>query len=152
MAVQDAVGGPLHLVKMAVGAADTEDLRQARKQRRLERGESWVYTRNQPRRAEAVLDGGSLFWVVKGQIRARERVIGFRSQRDDNGRTYCLILTDGEFVVTLPRAFRPFQGWRYLPTADAPRDAPGGPNSPGGGDFAAMPDHMMLELRELGLI
>ena len=146
--VESPIAGPLHLVKMAVGASDIEDLRRARAQRRVERGESWVYTRNQPRRAEAVLDGGSLYWVVKGQIRARERITGFRSQRDDNGRAYCLILTDGEFVVTLPRGFRPFQGWRYLAPPDAPRDASGGP----AGDFAAMPDHMLLELRELGLI
>jgi hypothetical protein len=140
--------GPLHLVKMAVGAADVEDLRRARAQRHVERGESWVYTRNHPRRAEEVLNGGSLYWVVKGQIRARHRVIGFRSQRDDNGRAYCLILTDPGFVVTLPRAFRPFQGWRYLTSSDVPKDAPGGP----GGDFSAMPDHMLVELRELGLI
>lgn len=140
--------GPLHLVKMAVGAADVDDLRRARAQRRAERGASWVYTRNHPRRAEAVLDGGSLYWVVKGHIRARERIIGFRAEREESGRAYCLIVTDGEFVTTLPRAFRPFQGWRYLPPADAPKDAPGGP----GGDFTQMPDHMFLELRELGLI
>jgi hypothetical protein len=140
--------GPLHLVKMAVGASDVEELRRFRAQRHAERGESWVYTRNHPRRAEAVLDGGSLYWVVKGQIRARQRVTGFRAERDDNGRGYCLILTGAEFVVTLPRAFRPFQGWRYLLPSDVPKDAPGGP----GGDFSMMPDHMLTELRELGLI
>jgi hypothetical protein len=140
--------GPLHLVKMAVGAADVEDLRRLRALRFDERGESWVYTRNHPRRAEEVLAGGSLYWVVKGQIRARHRVIGFRKERDDNGRAFCLILTDPEFVVTLPRAFRPFQGWRYLLPSDVPKDAPGGP----GGDFSEMPDHMLTELRELGLI
>lgn len=140
--------GPLHLVKMAVGAADVEDLRRSRAQRHAERGASWVYTRNHPRRAEAVLDGGSLYWVVKGQIRARERIIGFRAEHEESGRAYCLIVTDGVFVATLPRGFRPFQGWRYLPPADAPRDAPGGP----GGDFSQMPEHMLLELRELGLI
>jgi hypothetical protein len=140
--------GPLHLLKMAVGASNVDELRRFRAQRFAERGESWVYTRNHPRRAEEILNGGSLYWVVKGQIRARHRDIGFRSQRDDNGRTYCLILTDPEFVVTLPRPFRPFQGWRYLAPPDAPRDAPGGP----GGDFAALPDHMLVELRELGLI
>jgi hypothetical protein len=140
--------GPLHLVKMAVGAADLEELRRFRAQRFAERGVSWVYTRNHPRRAEAVLDGGSLYWVIKGQIRARHRITGFRSERDDNGRAYCLILTDPELVLTLPRPFRPFQGWRYLPPSDVPKDAPGGP----GGDFTAMPDHMLTELRELGLI
>jgi 3-methylcrotonyl-CoA carboxylase alpha subunit len=140
--------GPLHLVKMAVGAADVEELRRFRAQRFAERGVSWVYTRNHPRRTEAVLDGGSIYWVVKGQIRARQRVTGFRSERDDNGRSYCLILTDPELVLTLPRAFRPFQGWRYLLPADVPKDVPAGP----GGDFSAMPDHMLIELRELGLI
>jgi hypothetical protein len=143
-----AAPGPLHLVKMAVGATDLDHLRRNRAERHAERGESWIYTRNHPRRAEEVLDGGSLFWVVKGQVKARERVIGFRTKHDDNGRAYCLILTDGVFVATLPRPFRPFQGWRYLPPADAPRDAPGGP----GGDFTTMPDHMLIELRELGLI
>ena len=147
---KDGDGGvrPLHLVKMAVGAADVEELRRFRAQRHAERGASWVYTRNHPRRAEAVLDGGSLYWVVKGQIRARQRVTGFESKRDDNGRAYCLIITDPEFIVTLPRAFRPFQGWRYLLPSDVPKDAPGGPD----GDFPAMPDHMLSELRELGLI
>jgi hypothetical protein len=140
--------GPLHLVKMAVGAADLEELRRFRAQRFAERGVSWVYTRNHPRRVEAVLDGGSLYWVVKGQIRARQRVSGFRSERDDNGRSYCLILTDPQLVPTLLRAFRPFQGWRYLLPSDVPKDAPGGL----GGDFTAMPDHMLTELRELGLI
>ena len=140
--------GPLHLVKMAVGAADLDELRRFRSQRFAERGISWVHTRNHPRRAAALLDGGSLYWVIKGQIRARQRITGFRSERDDNGRAYCLILVDPEVVATLPRGFRPFQGWRYLPPPDAPRDAPGGP----AGDFAALPDHMLVELRELGLI
>jgi hypothetical protein len=144
----DFAGGPLHLVKMAVGASDLEELRRFRAQRFAGRGVSWVYTRNQPRRAAAVLDGGSLYWVVKGQIRARQSVTGFHSERDDNGRAYCLILTDPELVATLPRAFRPFQGWRYLLPSDVPKDAPGGP----GGDFTMMPDHMLAELRELGLI
>jgi hypothetical protein len=147
-AADEFAPGTLHLVKMAVGAADVEELRRFRAQRFAERGESWVYTRNHPRRADAVLNGGSLYWVVKGQIRARHRVIGFRSQRDDNGRAYCLILTDPEFVVTMPRPFRPFQGWRYLLPGDVPKDAPGGP----GGDFSAMPERMLVELRELGLI
>jgi hypothetical protein len=144
----DFAGGPLHLVKMAVGATDIEEMRRFRAQRLIERGESWVYTRNHPRRTAAVLDGGSIYWVIRGQIRVRQRITGFRSERDDNGRAYCLILVDEELVPTLPRAFRPFQGWRYLPPADAPRDVPAGP----GGTFEAMPETMMAELRELGLI
>src|SRR5690348_9820719 len=75
--------GPLHLLKMAVGIADIEELRRVRAARTRQHGGSWVYTRNQPRRAEAVLAGGSIYWVIRGQIRVRQRVTGFRSERDD---------------------------------------------------------------------
>jgi hypothetical protein len=141
--------GPLHLVKMAVGVSDIEALRRIRAERLAERGLSWVYTRNHPRRTAAVLGGGSIYWVIRGQIRVRQRIVGFRGERDDNGRAYCLIMVDPELVATLPRAFRPFQGWRYLRPADAPPDREG----PG----EAMPERMMRErmmheLRELGLI
>ena len=112
---------------MAVGAADVEELRRFRAQRYAERGESWVYTRNHPRRAEEVLAGGSLYWVVKGQIRARHRVIGFRSERDDNGRTYCLILTDPELVLTTAARVSAVPG---LALFDAGRCAKGCPRRP----------------------
>jgi len=140
--------GPLHLLKMAVGASDLEHLRRSRAERTAQRGWSAVYTRNHPRRAAAVLDGGSLYWVIKGQIRARQRIVALHSERDDNGRAYCLIEVDEIVVPTLLRAFRPFQGWRYLPPSDAPRDAPGGPTD----DAVALPEQMLAELRELGLI
>jgi hypothetical protein len=146
----DAVGGsgPLHLVKLAVGVGDLDHLRRIRAERLAERGWSAVYTRNHPRRAAAVLAGGSIYWVIKGQIRVRQRVIGFRRERDDNGRRYCLIEVDPVLVPTLLRPFRAFQGWRYLPPADAPSDAPLG----SAGDFSAIPEHMLRELRELGLL
>jgi hypothetical protein len=75
--------GPLHLLKMAVGIADIEELRRVRAARIKQHGGSWVYTRNQPRRAEAVLAGGSIYWVIRGQIRVRQRITGLRSERDD---------------------------------------------------------------------
>src|SRR6266511_1173541 len=75
--------GPLHLLKMAVGIADIEQLRRLRAARIRQHGGSWVYTRNRPRRAEAVLAGGSIYWVIRGQIRVRQRIIGLRSERDD---------------------------------------------------------------------
>jgi hypothetical protein len=150
--------GPLHLLKMAVGIADIEELRRVRTARIREHGGSWVYTRNQPRRTDAVLAGGSIYWVIRGQIRVRQRVTGLRSERDDpksgtRGRAYCLIEVDPLLVATLWRPWRPFQGWRYLSPADAPPDAPGGP---GGSDMpgateGALPERMIAELRALGL-
>ena len=67
--------GPLHLLKMAVGIASLDELRRVRAARIKQYGGSWVYTRNHPRRAEAVLAGGSLYWVIRGQISCRERIL-----------------------------------------------------------------------------
>jgi hypothetical protein len=140
--------GPLHLLKMAVGVADIDELRRFRAARLKERGASWVYTRNRPRRAEEVLAGGSIYWVIRGQIRVRQLVTGFRAERDENGRAYCLIEVDHDLVETVWRPWRPFQGWRYLTPADAPPDRIGG--RPGGDE--AIPAAMLAELRALGLL
>jgi len=147
--MQDAAfaAAPLHLLKMAVGVGDIDELRRFRAARLKERGASWVYTRNHPRRTAEVLAGGSIYWVIRGQIRVRQLVTGFRSERDDNGRAYCMIEVDHEFVPTLLRPWRAFQGWRYLTPADAPPDAAQGP-----GGIATMPERMLAELRALGLL
>ena len=135
---------PLHLLKLAVGIEDIDHLRQIRQVRAAERGGNWVYTRNQPRRAQEVLAGGSIYWVIRGQIRVRQRVTGLRGERDETGRRYCLIEVDAELVPTLPRAWRPFQGWRYLASIDAPPDRSVPVQVPS--------DRMLAELRALGLI
>ena len=135
---------PLHLLKLAVGIDDVDHLRHIRRVRAAERGGNWVYTRNHPRRAQEVLAGGSIYWVIRGRIRVRQRVIGFRGERDDGGRRYCLIEVDAELVPTLVRSCRPFQGWRYLLPEDAPPDR---------STFGEPPSERMLaELRALGLI
>jgi hypothetical protein len=135
---------PLHLLKLAVGVDDLDHLRAIRAARTAERGGSWVYTRNHPRRAPEVLAGGSIYWIIRGQIRVRQQVTGFRSERDDNGRRFCLIEVDNKLVPTVPRPWRPFQGWRYLPPENAPPDRAGGRET--------LPDRMLAELRSLGLI
>jgi hypothetical protein len=135
----------LHLIKLAVGAADLADLRRARVMRAAERDGDWVPTRNYPRRSAEVLDGGSLYWVVRGAIAARQRITGLRSRRDAAGRRLCLIEVDPALVPTVPRICRAFQGWRYLPAEVAPPDRP---------EAGAVlpPERMLAELRELGLI
>lgn len=136
---------PLHLIKLAVGIDDIEHLRRVRAARAAERGGGWVYTRNHPRRAAEVLAGGSIYWVIRGQIRVRQLVTAFLNERDENGRRYCLIDVDRNLVPTLSRSCRPFQGWRYL----APEAAPPDRAVPGA---LPLPDHLLAELRALGLI
>ena len=135
---------PLHLLKLAVGVDSIDHLHHIRAARRAERGGSWVYTRNHPRRTGEVLAGGSIYWIIRGYIRVRQRVGGFRSEREENGRRCCLIEVDELLVPTVARAWRPFQGWRYLPAADAP------PDRAAVGEVAA--DRMLAELELLGLI
>jgi hypothetical protein len=147
-----ATGAPLHLLKMAVGIADLEELRRVRAERIRQSGASRVYTRNHPRRAEAVLAGGSLYWVIRGQVRVRQRVTGFHSERDDKGRAYCMIEVDPELVPTVWRPWRPFQGWRYLQPGDAPPDLPSGPGHQREDRDAPIPERMLAELRALGLL
>src|SRR5258708_19239653 len=113
---------PLHLLKMAVGVASLDELRQLRAQRIKRLGGSWVYTRNQPRRAEAVLAGGSLYWVIRGQIRVRQRITGFKSDRDDKGRAYCLIGVDPDLVPTQWPPWPPFPAFPYSTAAAPPPD------------------------------
>jgi hypothetical protein len=139
----------LHLVKLAVGIDDIEHLRRVRAVRAAERGGDWVYTRNHPRRAAEVLDGGSIYWVIRGRIRLRQLVTGFRSELEENGRRYCQIDVDSAWVATLARSCRPFQGWRYLLPDAAPADcAPADRDTAGEQPSACM----LAELRALGLL
>src|SRR5215475_9784393 len=135
---------PLHLLKLAVGIDDIEHLRRIRAARRAQRGGSWVYTRNHPRRAQEVLAGGSIYWIIRAHIRVRQRIIGFRRERDDNGRGYCLIEVDERLVPTLSRPWRPFQGWRYLSPEAAPADRSESGEPPS--------DRLLAELHALGLL
>ena len=120
----------LHLVKMAVGIEDVAQLA-AVQRRRLEEasrarsgGVATVphRTRHMPRRAAEVLDGGSLYWVIKGAVRARQRILRLERRMGRDGRRRCEIGLDPELVETVHRPCRPFQGWRYLEPADAAPD------------------------------
>src|SRR5579875_894016 len=104
----------LHLIKMAVGAADLDELRRFQKERRKERGRYCFFTRNMPRRTEELLDGGSIYWVIKGHVQVRQRLRGFTAELGAEGERYCAIEYDKTLVPVLWQPRRAFQGWRYL--------------------------------------
>lgn len=117
----------LHLVKLCVGAETVEDLAdwQQRHGHLWPEGTTRHVTRMWPRREAEILAGGSLYWVIKGQVLARQRILRLEEAiGDDNIRRCALILEAGP-VQTVAAPRRPFQGWRYLPEAEAPRDLPG---------------------------
>jgi hypothetical protein len=137
----------LHLIKLAVGVEDVAHLRRLQKERRRERGRYVFYTRHMPRRREEILDGGSIYWVIKGYIRVRERILGFKPVVEDDGERYCLVRYDPKLVETMWQPKRAFQGWRYLLPKDAPADQPMPLGKSG-----QMPAAMAEELRLLGLL
>ncbi len=143
----------LHLIKLCVGVDDIQHLariqagRLAEARRRGEAPELRHVTRNTPRRAAEILDGGSLYWVIKGVIRARQPVIDIRSVEREDGRPACALVLDPGLIRIEIRSFRPFQGWRYLAAEDAPRDAPRG-----AGSDEDVPAEMAAELKGLGLL
>jgi hypothetical protein len=144
---------PLHLIKICVGCDSVEDLRnwiraklKDRKRRGLPREHAHV-TRMLPKRAAELVDGGSLYWVIRGEVMCRQRILDVCPFIDKEGIRRCRIFLDPKLILVEPRPRRPFQGWRYLEPADAPRDrertAPGA---------KAMPESLRRELRELGLL
>jgi len=137
----------LHLIKLAVGVEDVGHLRLVQKERRRERGRSVFYTRHMPRRREEILDGGSIYWVIKGYVRARERILEFIPVVEDDGERYTLVRYAPKVIETVWQPKRPFQGWRYLLPKDAPLDRP-----PKAGRDDHLPQAMAEELRLLGLL
>ena len=137
----------LHLIKMAVGVADLAELRKLQKLRRQQRGKSVFFTRNMPKRVEELLDGGSIYWVVKRQIAVRQRLKSFAPIVGKDGEKRVAVEYAMQLVPVMSRPCRPFQGWRYLTSEDAPKDRPAGVDS-----GERLPPKLAKELRDLGLL
>jgi hypothetical protein len=144
---------PLHLQKLCVGAETVEDLvawANAFAARRRAQGldeRLRHVTRAWPRRIDEVLGGGSLYWVFRGLILARQRVLAVEETDEGDGVARCGLVLDPEIVRTEAAPRRPFQGWRYLAQADAPRDLPRG--SAAEGD---LPPDLQTALTDLGVV
>lgn len=135
----------LHLIKLCVGAESLADL-ESWQQQRARRGQPLMHvTRNTPKRAADVLDGGSLYWVIKGFICARQRILDLQPLQLE-GIPHCGIVYAPQIVRVRHQPRRAFQGWRYLEAKDAP------PDLPQAGHSGNMPEAMMRELAELGLV
>ena len=139
----------VHLVKIAVGIESLDHLRRVQKERRAaNEGVLRHLTRNRPRRDEDVLDGGSIYWIIKGYIRARQSITGFAEAMGRNGKPRCALLLDPELVRVELSPHKPIQGWRYMEAEAAPADLGEGSNP----ELEGLPDEMAAELRALGLI
>ena len=136
----------VHLKKLSVGAVSVDSLRRWQAQR-TSAGLPIIHpTRNWPRRADALLDGGSLFWIIKGQMVVRQPIVDLIEVKRADERPACGIVLEDRLVPVWPRRVRIFQGWRYLEVEDAPQDMPRTDED------EAMPTELVSELRELGLM
>jgi hypothetical protein len=113
--------GNLHLIKLCVGIDSVEHLIDWRARNRPE-GNSRHVTRMWPKRAGELLDGGSLYWVIRGVVQARQRILALEEVIGQDGIRRCAIVMNPELVRTAPAPRRAFQGWRYLEAKDAPPD------------------------------
>jgi hypothetical protein len=143
----------LNLIKLCVGCDSVEDLEEwiaSRLDARRQAGEPAEHfhtTRMVPTRRDELLDGGSLYWVIKAQVQCRQRLLDIRPFVDDEGISRCRLVLDPTVVRTDWQPRRAFQGWRYLKPVDAPADL-------GDGNAArmALPPHLRQELAALGLL
>ena len=142
---------PLHLLKLCVGCDAVDDLAEWQAGRIAEARAAGApphavhLTRMWPRREAELLDGGSLYWVIRGAVLVRQRILGL-APRTDVGVTRCAIALDPALVRTRPQPRRAFQGWRYLAAQDAPADLAAA------GEPATMPPELARGLAEIGVL
>src|SRR3954453_9205711 len=144
---------PLHLIKLAVACHSVKELQgwvaeqlQTAKRKGLPRHHIHI-TRMTPKRDVEILAGGSLYWVIRGEIAAREKLIAIEPFRDRDGIGRCRLVMQPKVIAVSPRPMRPFQGWRYF--AEDVEPAVRGKSAP---SIAAMPEPLRRELRDLGLL
>lgn len=138
----------LNLIKLCVGADSVEDLEDWQRSNRgfWAPGRAEHVTRMWPKRETEVLAGGSLYWVIKGLVLARQRILALEPRQGADGIARCALVMDIEVIRTEPAPRRPFQGWRYLDPKDSPRDLPKGRASDD-----ALPAELARALAEIGL-
>ena len=143
---------PLHLKKLSVGSTSIDGLREWHEEVLARRRQIVHVTRSFPRRAEEIItpegqENGSMFWVIKGKMVARQVIEDLiEVEREDGGKSCGIVMRPG-LIPIFERRHRPFQGWRYLEEKDAPADLPEGVDPD-----EVMPAEMAEELRELGLL
>ena len=145
----------VHIIKLSVGTTTIEDLAEWQTERLANQKRAGITaprlfhtTGQKPKREQDVLAGGSIYWVIKGIISVRQKLIGFDAGHKDDGTPCCLLLLDPKLVPVRPTPRRPFQGWRYLAADAAPPDLKAGARNA----LAEMPMAMRKELAGLGLL
>lgn len=142
----------VHLIKLVVGVDDLDQFLEIQNNSIVDyNGEpaNAVRTRYKPKRGAEVLDGGSLYRVIKNKICCRQKVLGFESIESADKGTQTLIMVEPTIIQTISTPKRPFQGWRYFENAAVPRDRG---VYLGDNQRDEVPEDMEKELKEMGLL
>ncbi|MFO7757291.1 MAG: DUF1489 domain-containing protein [Roseovarius sp.] len=139
----------LNLIKLSVGSKSVEDLMawQSDPRARAPDGHPCHVTRMWPRRAAELLDGGSVYWVIQKLVQCRQRILRLDEVMGGDGIRRCAIVLDPTLIRTTTVSRRPFQGWRYLPEKDAPKDL--GPARSGDD---SLPPELSVALADIGVL
>lgn len=146
--IEGIVAEFINILKLSVGSESVEDHGNWQHDHRhlWPPGRAIHVTRMFPKREDEILAGGSLFWVIKGVILCRQRLLGLEQVTGNDGISRCAMILDAEIIRTEPAPRRPFQGWRYLDPSDAPRDLTKGRERE-----QALPESLALGLADIGL-
>ncbi len=136
----------VHLLKLCVGAPDIQSLADWQALRLEQIGRVFHVTRMVPKRRDEIVGQGSLYWVMRGMIAVRQKIVDIEQFKDAEGIGRCRLVFDPKLVPVRPAPRRAFQGWRYLEDSDAP------PDLPRSGSLSSIPEEMRAELAELGLL
>jgi hypothetical protein len=139
----------INLIKLSVGTENVEDLEdwQATKRAQTPDGLPQHVTRMWPKREAEIMNGGSIYWVIKGEIQCRQKILRLDEVIGSDGIRRCAIVSDPQLIRTQPSLKRPFQGWRYLKVEDAPIDLP-----IGRAQEDTLPHELNLALAEIGVL
>ena len=115
----------LHMIKLVVGVQDLDEFLQIQRDSVFDYNgvpANAVWTRYKAKRSEEILNGGSIYRVIKNKICCRQKVIGFEMTETAEKGTQCMIIVESDIIQTYSTPKRPFQGWRYLEPASVPKD------------------------------
>ncbi len=131
----------IHLKKLAVGISSIEELFERQKDIASRYGEIVHITRNRPQRTLDLIDGGSIYWVIKRQVKVRQRILEVKELISNDGKKSAGIILENKLVKVRPTPMKPFQGWRYYKIEEIPPDI----------DDDVFSDDFNNELSKLGL-
>ncbi|MFQ1702930.1 DUF1489 family protein [Loktanella agnita] len=138
----------VNLVKLSVGTEDVAGLAawQANRRAQTDDGLPRHVTRMWPKREAEILNGGSIYWVIKGVILCRQLILRLDERLGEDGIRRCAIVCKPGLIRVAATPKRAFQGWRYMAPEDAPVDLPDGRQ-----EEEALPPELTKALADIGV-